>query len=38
MKFRVGLVKVKVSRNSQDDLKSFGCGYFGYKTVLRFCN
>ena len=34
MKFRVGLVKVKIDRgNSLDEMKSIGRGYFGYKTV-----
>jgi len=31
MNFRVGLVKVKLRGNSQDELKSTGRGYFGYK-------
>ena len=28
----------EVSRKSQDDLKSYGRGYFGYKRLISFCN
>ena len=33
---RVGLVS-KISRNSRDDLKSIGRGYFGYKCKISIC-